>query len=382
MATTYDYIITGGGAAGRSLLCHLLQSPLRGKSILLIDREHKQENDRTWCFWEKEPGFFEDIVFHSWDQLWVHTGGMSRLMPIAPYTYKLIRGIDFYRFTDEMIDRLPNVERLYAPVEQIDNTPNGVLVRAGGQEFRAAWCFNSIFFGNIDKEQVHYLDQHFRGWFIQTQQPVFDPGQATLMDFRLPQLEETRFLYVLPYSPTEALVEVAIFSNQHLSCEAYDDILRQYIQTHLPQAGGYTIQQAESGNIPMTDHDFRRMDGRIVHLGMAGGDTRASSGYTFFNIQRRSARLVQQLTLSGAPAASEPRARQRARFYDHLFLRVLEKGYYPGDELFGRLFSRNRSSQVLSFLNAETTLLQELRLTASLPKWPFLRALFGSVASK
>ena len=30
------------------------------KKILLIDKEPKTKNDRTWCFWEKQDGFFED----------------------------------------------------------------------------------------------------------------------------------------------------------------------------------------------------------------------------------------------------------------------------------------------------------------------------------
>ena len=32
------------------------------KKILLIDKEPKTKNDRTWCFWEKGNGFFENIV--------------------------------------------------------------------------------------------------------------------------------------------------------------------------------------------------------------------------------------------------------------------------------------------------------------------------------
>ena len=37
------------------------------KKILLMDKEPKTKNDRTWCFWEKEAGFFEEIVYKKWE---------------------------------------------------------------------------------------------------------------------------------------------------------------------------------------------------------------------------------------------------------------------------------------------------------------------------
>ncbi|MGJ8738286.1 MAG: lycopene cyclase family protein, partial [Zobellia laminariae] len=32
------------------------------KSILLLDKDAKIANDRTWCFWEKGEGEFKSIV--------------------------------------------------------------------------------------------------------------------------------------------------------------------------------------------------------------------------------------------------------------------------------------------------------------------------------
>src|SRR5688572_10355218 len=93
----FDYIITGAGCAGLSLLVRLIQSGnFANKKILLVDKEDKNKNDRTWCFWEKEIGFFESIVYKRWEKLWFHSDFLSRQLSLAPYTYKLIRGIDFY----------------------------------------------------------------------------------------------------------------------------------------------------------------------------------------------------------------------------------------------------------------------------------------------
>ena len=371
----YDYIVTGGGAAGRSLVCQLLKSPLKDKRILLIDRESKGENDRTWCFWEKETGFFEDIVFHSWDKLWVNTHQFGKLLSIAPYSYKMIRGIDFYEYTDTLIDQHPNVERLYGPVESITPKASEVQVTVNGQQFCSDWCFNSIFFGQINKQEVNYLDQHFRGWFIEANSDVFDVRQATLMDFRTPQQKETRFLYVLPYSARKALIEIAIFSNQHLEAEEYDHLLNIYIKQHFSSLNDFQITQVETGNIPMTDYPFPQSEGRLIHIGAAGGDTRASSGYTFFNIQRRVAAIVNKLAQEGHPNVNPSWSEQRARLYDKLMLRVLGKGYYSGEMLFEKLFAKNKPDKILAFLNAESVFTEEFMLMNSLPKYPFFKAI-------
>lgn len=61
----YDYAILGGGAAGLSLLCHLQKAGLaEGTRILVVEPEQKNSHDRTWSFWEREPGPFEEIVYH------------------------------------------------------------------------------------------------------------------------------------------------------------------------------------------------------------------------------------------------------------------------------------------------------------------------------
>ena len=98
----YDFIITGGGCAGLSMVYQLLQSPLlKNKKILLLDKSPKVNNDRTWCFWEENPGPFEEVVSHQWPRLWMHQGNYSAKLSIAPLSYKMIRGIDFYRFIEK-----------------------------------------------------------------------------------------------------------------------------------------------------------------------------------------------------------------------------------------------------------------------------------------
>src|SRR5687767_3750621 len=100
----YDYIIAGMGCAGLSLAVHLINSKkFSHKKILIIDKDDKKKNDRTWCFWEKEAGLFESIVYRRWKKAWVHDSSLSKLMDLSPYEYKLIRGIEFYNYCISLI---------------------------------------------------------------------------------------------------------------------------------------------------------------------------------------------------------------------------------------------------------------------------------------
>ena len=93
----YDYVFTGAGAAGLSLLVRMLKSgKFSDKTFLLVDKDRKDQNDRTWCFWEKGPGLFDEIVYQHWDKVWFHGPGFSKQFKIKLYRYKMVRGIDFY----------------------------------------------------------------------------------------------------------------------------------------------------------------------------------------------------------------------------------------------------------------------------------------------
>jgi len=94
---SYDYIIAGAGGAGLSLLHYLMQcSSLVTKSILIIDKSFNKTNDRTWCFWNKDASVFENLVQHRWNTISIHAQGFNKELPTAPFSYKMIQGIDFY----------------------------------------------------------------------------------------------------------------------------------------------------------------------------------------------------------------------------------------------------------------------------------------------
>ncbi len=284
----YDMIIAGGGAAGLSLAYQLINSPLRDTSILLIDKGSKAQNDRTWAFWTDEPTPFELIVYRSWDQLHLADDDSEQRIDLEGYRYQMIRGIDFYRFVHAALEACPNVTRLQANVDRIEDGPAEARVIVGGQTYSADWVFDSIFrpAEMVEDERRQYLQLHFKGWEIETAQDVFRPEAATLMDFRTPQERETRFFYVLPFSPRRALVEFTAFADDRFSHEEYAEALREYLAEVLGVTE-YRVVDEEQGVIPATDHDFPRQAGRrVMTIGTKGGRVKPTTGYAFIRIQR------------------------------------------------------------------------------------------------
>lgn len=353
----------------------MIQSGMfREKKILVIDQDSKQKNDRTWCFWEKEEGLFEEIVYKSWGKCWVRGAGFDKLLDLKPYKYKLIRGADFYNYCIGIIRQQPNFTFLNTEIIDLKNDNQFACVETSNGTYCAEYIFNSILFQKPQlKSNEHYLLQHFKGWVIETDKPAFNPNEAILMDFRVGQKHGTTFAYVMPFTETKALVEYTLFTKSLLEQQDYDGGLKNYINNFLNVAN-YKITEEEFGIIPMTNHQFPAVNGRIINMGTAGGQTKASSGYTFQFIQKHSRRIVDSLVKKKNPFIPLPAGPRRFHFYDSVLLHILANNKLPGDKIFTRLFKKNKPQQVLRFLDNESSYADELKIISSLPTIPFLKA--------
>ena len=370
----YDYIIAGAGCAGLSLLMRMIESGVaRDKKILVVDRDPKKKNDRTWCFWEKEPGFFEPLVYHRWQNLWFCNHGFEKQLDTAPYTYKLVRGIDFYHHCFSVITSHPGIRFLQANVDGVFSNEQETGVVVNSEKYYCRFLFNSILFGKPElKEKEYWMLQHFKGWTIETKAPAFDAQTATLMDFRTAQDQGATFFYVLPFSENRALVEYTLFSDELLPPQEYDAALRRYLGNRLG-IREYQVCEQEFGIIPMTNHRFPQRQHNMLFMGTAGGQTKGSSGYTFRFIQKQAAAIVQSLAYQDHPFQL-PDEDGRFRFYDSVLLHILQKKKLEGAAVFTDLFRKNKAADVFRFLDNESSLPQDLRIISSLPFFPFLKA--------
>lgn len=378
--TKFDYIIVGAGCAGLSLAYRLLKSSLHSKKVLLIDKTQKNTNDRTWCFWETGKDIFEPIVSNSWSKAEISGKDFTEIFDILPYEYKMIRSKDFYELVFSELEEIENFQVIYGDaLIQIKNNHASVLLN--GERYEAEWIFNSVQPADLKNEitTTNFLLQHFRGWFISTEEGTFNTDEIKLMDFNTQQNKNTRFFYVLPVSGSEALVEYTVFSPEILQQEEYKSKLQQYINDNLG-INKFEIIHDEFGVIPMTDHRFEEQPAEnLINIGTAGGDTKASTGYTFRRIQERTLSIVSALEKNNSPVIVNSLNRKKYILYDSTVLNVLVNNSYPGDELFLRLFKRNGAYNVLKFLDEKTSLTEDLKIFKSTPGLIFMKALMQEI---
>jgi lycopene beta-cyclase len=371
----YDYIIAGSGCSGLSLLYRLLQTRGLGeKRILVVDKSEKQENDRTWCFWEKESGPFESIVHHRWDTLSFLTSEYSRTFELSPYSYKMIQAIDFYRYVKDAAASLNNVDFLFGNILGMSTEQGKAVLTTDNGRLTADYIFHSTGLFNPVMNESNSLLQHFEGWVIRTETDTFDSKVGTLMDFRIPQVDGATFMYVLPTSSKEALVEYTLFSPALLDRTTYGAALKDYLEQYL-QLSAYEVVHKEFGIIPMSLASFSRATGKgdkIVQLGTAGGFTKASSGYTFQFIQKHTAAIVDRLLQGQSPLLPPNFSDKKYAWYDKTLLDVLLSGKMTGKKVFSSIFRKLPPATIFRFLGNESSLVDDLRIMSSLPLLPFL----------
>ncbi len=375
----FDFILAGGGAAGLSLAYELVHGGFPEASILVVDREKKGANDRTWCFWTDQSFRFDPVVHRRWKHMWFHGPERSHRFALNPYEYRMIRGEDFYRYTMSDLTSRNTVTFVYGNVASIDDGKKFARVRLeSGAEYTGTWVFDSLFLPrefSVNTRKYRFLKQHFLGWVIETENPEFDPEALTLFDLRIDQDGAFRFMYILPFSANEALVEYTFFSTDLLTREEYVEGLKKYLSTYL-HGVPFRIVEEESGIIPMTDQPFPRRGGkRIMRIGTKGGRVKGSTGFAFFRTISDASAIVESLKSYGHPY-NVPAVARRYHTFDAMLLSILDRIPDRGRDIFVDLFEKNPLPRIWRFLDETGNLKENLALMASVPWIPFIVAWF------
>jgi lycopene beta-cyclase len=374
----YHYIFTGSGLSALMTVYEMLLSgKFNDKSILLIDENTKKTNDRTWCFWD-EDNLFDEIASKKWNQAVFANEKFNRVLELTPYQYKKINGLDFYELILKKISEHKNIHFLNQKVADFTELGNHCVVKTEQETFTCNKIFNSIYNPEVVTSQTKFplILQHFIGWFIKSKEAVFTPNCATFMDFSVEQKGNTRFMYVLPTSENEALLEYTLFSKDLLSKAAYESEIHKYIENL--GITEYEILEKEQGNIPMTCYPFWKHNTKnIINIGSAGGWTKASTGYTFKSASKKSKALVQ--FLKSESDFTKFHKKDKFWFYDLLLLDILSSKNELGSKIFSSMFRSGNSTVIFKFLDEETSIWEDLQVIWKCPKMIFVKALFGRI---
>lgn len=370
----YDIAIIGGGLAGLQLAYGILQeNDLADKNILILEKEEKTANDKSWSFWEKGQGQWDKIVHKSWRKADFNGREFSRTYELTPYAYKMIRSEDFYAFVKEKIVKFPNVQW---QKDQIQDVILGAPHQCIGKKstYSATMVFDSRLTDDFKNSDYPFVLQHFKGWFIESDRAVFDDSTFRMMDFDNKNKANCAFTYVLPFSPQKALVEFTFFSPQLVDDKVYEAGIKEYIHKEwgIQQ---YQITETEKGVIPMSAYPFQKGNqNNYLKIGTGGGWVKASSGYSFKNTSNKIDQVIQNL--KEGKALDHNLFQKRFQFYDRIFLSVLQSKNQLGAQLFEEMYRRNDIQSIFEFLDEQSQLSDEVKLIGKFSKAPFLKALW------
>ncbi len=372
--STFNYTIVGAGAAGLHLaLAMLREGLLESRNLLVIEPNAKKTNDKTWCFWEKEHGNWDQIITKSWAKGLVIANNEDIRFDLGDYHYKMLKSIDFYNYAISKLKNHMNItwkEEQVTRLNEIDI--HQVEVTTTKQTYETSMVFDSRIDVSFFKPHEYYnINQHFKGWFIETESPQFKEDEFTMMDFSVKDGATTSFTYVLPVNPHQALVEFTYFTPHLVNTEHYD----QFLETYLKQRGvtEFKVINEELGNIPMTNFTFDNQPHKsIIKIGTAGGWVKASTGYAFKNCERKSNQIVKLLKANQRLRLKTP---FKYKHYDKLFLDVLTHHNGFGETLFYKMYKKNKIETIFKFLDEESSLMEDLSIVLNLTSSPFIKAL-------
>jgi len=372
MQTESDILILGGGCAGLSLALRLAAGGENCPSTMILESRSHYSNDRTWCFWDDGSAHLRELVQHRWPMVTLAHDEHRVSVDCHTMPYAMISAEKFYAHaTAALAETARFTLAMDEPVISEPREEGGlwrVETRCGSH-----WAKRLIDTRpqRVPERDAAVLWQSFSGQEIECDADCFDPGVARLMDFSPSKNERITFLYLLPFSPRSALVEVTVLAPDPLGPEDLAEELAAFIRQ---QVGGlsHKVLRSEHGVLPMGQAAFdRAADISHVRVGVAAGGARAASGFAFQRIQRWATACAAALMAGQAPL-SHPSDPWITRAMDALFLRVLRAHPEKAPELFLALFALKDPRRIIRFMSDHAVMADYAAIVLALPPWLFL----------
>ena len=154
------------------------QQLLLGKSILIIEPEAKNNNDKTYCFWAAPSHSIvlelAPIISHSYTKIEVNQS-TSQNIEDQPYHY--IKSIDLYNHTQAAL-KIDNATIFRDTVNHISSEGDIHTVSSNSTRYLASYIFDSRppSLSDLGKKEI-YLHQSFYGLQIKCENEVFNEDE-------------------------------------------------------------------------------------------------------------------------------------------------------------------------------------------------------------
>ena len=372
--------ILGAGLAGLSVALELLARDGRPE-IVLVDRRETFPRDRTWCAWETGAWPIAGAARMRWDAWRVRADGRVALHAQSPVPYACWSSDDVHGHALNRLERAGHVElRFGERIRAIDPVTGSVRTDHGTIEADLvvdALALSSPLLRPHDRgrglDGRPGLVQAFLGLEVETEHPVFDPGVVELMDFdALPRVAGfARFLYLLPFSPTRALIEDTTFGPGDLPARERRGALADWLDQR--GAGSWRVVHEERGRLPMSASPFPARHGpRVWTAGTGAGALHPSSGYALARIQRHAAEMARAI-VAGRPVPPRVGAGRRTAL-DVVLLRALSDRPDSAGTWFRGLVEHSDRARFARFMSDASSPLDEALMALAAPVVPMTRA--------
>lgn len=368
-----DLVIVGGGLAGglSALALRRRRPELR---LLLIEPGEAIGGNHLWSFFEtdikpRHRWLTDPLIRHRWPAYTVHFPAHSRLLEQA------YRTIESEALDEAVRAALQPDEIRRAAVAELG--PTHVLL-VGGERIEASAVLDARG-GKAEGLDVGW--QKFVGQLLTIPQG-HGLAHPIVMDATVEQHDGYRFVYCLPFSPTELFVEDTYYSDG----PGIDlDLLRERVGDYAAARGWQIAARTreEHGALPVvTGGSFEKLWPRndlVARAGARGGFFHPLTSYSLPDAVRFAIWLAEKAPLDGSlGAAARARAARhwkRGAFYrlltallfhaaePGLRYRVLERFYRLSGPLIARFYAGN------------STGLDKARVLSGKPPVPFFRAL-------
>jgi lycopene beta-cyclase len=371
-----ELILVGGGLAN-SLIAHRILEERPDFPLLVVDRLASLGANHTWSFHDsdltgEQQRWMEPLIAHRWPS---HELRFPRRHRTISDGYNSVTS---ERLHEVVAPVLGNRMRLETEVAEV--TPGGIVL-ASGEHINA----NAVIDGRGDPGGDH-LDvafQKFLGLFVRLAEPHGLSGPI-LMDATVEQVDGYRFVYTLPFSDIEALIEDTYYADG----PALD---RPRLRTGIEQyaaAQGWTVAAItgeEKGVLPIVlggdiEAFWDAGPEGVARSGMRGAFFHPTTGYSLPEAVRLADEIAAIANPESASLFELTRRRSeelwRRTGYYRLLNRMLFRAAEP--ELRYRIFERFyglSSGLIRRFYAGQLQWTDKVRLLVGKPPVPVHRAL-------
>ncbi len=369
-----DLVIAGGGLAGILAAWRCLGTG-NADTVTILDAGDNIAGDHTWSFHQSDLSpeglqWIRPAVAHEWPSYDVHFPAFSRQLP---HPYLSMNSASLRAAVAPLITQ----GRLHVVTgRKVKGMRPTSILLDGGEAVEGKTVLNAMGFKPSANRVLGY--QKFVGQVVRTAAP-HGLSAPIIMDATVEQNDGYRFVYCLPFSEQEVLIEDTYYEDGPALDKA--DVI-QRIAAYAVGKGWQVaeITRTESGILPITlasdlDRQMKTENPGVSRIGLAGGLYHAVTGYSLPDAVRTAERIGSLKTLTPDSVYTAVLDYRKEHWEREKFFRLLNRMLFKAgtpQERYKVLqrFYRLDEELVAGFYRGDITFRQKARILSGKPPVP------------